>query len=544
MSELTYNPIHDPFFTYYSSQGLQEIPLREVLLGNVQEPPAHPDSALEAFLRYVPSLVLQLLEVELTVDEWQDLIRDGTEAECFADYQERVEAAMEQHSDEFTLRSNQSGFYQHQNLIALAGKKGSGCKKVEGATEGLDGLMIHSASGNNPCHHKRPGLLTKLNWSSALLALMHHNYFCVAGLAGPSNLRGNQAYLCMIEEPNTFKRMIVNTLFPNLIQEYVRDDQWEAWGWEREFSEDPPSWEKPGAIKGKDREDRVSQIGLRRALLYTPRHAFFEVVEQKGVCDLSGLPGDHKVTGYYWSKGERLSQFMNHPGLAWYEDTKKHQRLPQNYNPSIWRSLGSLSMKMFMAQKNREFSAAPVIQQYRACASEFADEGNFTLDLQAYRTDKAKLLSFHHQRVDLPWFADETQEAQFYQVLEQLCATQHEMLNSFRYYGSADKNRARLALLNVDNIHEALVQKWGQRILDQVLAWQQHFLNGTLSPEMLKELQELRKELRDQFEGLCQQDYAIDDVKAQQRLTQQIRKFNGALKKTYESFAQTHSEAA
>ncbi len=536
-----YNPIIHPFYPHKTNEGtIVQAPLKKILLGEVVVDPSHPDPAIQAFLRYIPSLILQVLDAELDEDEWNELTQEGKDASCFQEFQERLSEKLEEMEDFFTLYPDKNGFYQHHEVKtqALSGEKGTGCKVIDGNQDGLDGLLIHAVSGNNHCHHKRPGLLRKICPACALTSLMHHNYFCVAGLAGPANLRGNQAYLCMLGSPvseqneaqssdEPFKRMIRNIFLPDLNSGYA-----ESLGWDKTRDVDLPSWLKPGRKKGKCFEILGMETGLIRATLHTPRHAFFDVEAESGICDLCGLTANQLVKCYYWRQGDKLNDFIGHPTLATYEE--KGQTLPINYNPSIWRSLGALAMKNYQSS-NRHFQAAPLVHQFSdLCRWE---EEEFQLELQAYQTDKAKLLGFHHQIIQLPVFTKQEKDEQqeFYHEIEVFASVMGEMMRSFKYFGSTNKKRERVQIPGIEDKQRELVQSWGEQLLNRIANLRKAQKAEKLPQQLLEQLKHCKKALTDAFDQLCD-SFAWDDASSQRKLCKQKRILFSQLNKQYAEY--------
>lgn len=315
-----YNLLDDPFYPCLDEKGKRlQYSLRQILLGEIpltkvvgRGDPSHPDPAIEAFLRYLPSLVLQVLEVDLNENEWKGLVEHGVvESDFLEDYRKKLQIKMEEKRDFFSLYPDQSGFYQHYEIKKdlLKNKKQIVHKKVMG----MDGLLVHASTGNNHCHHTAPQQFQQMCISCALTSLIHHNYFCTAGLAGPSNLRGNQAYLCMIYREDYFTRMICNTyFFHKSAKDYTMKQ-----GWEPQSSQHLPSWKKKGKSReSKGYEDTPKEMNLLRTILYAPRHAFFELEEGKQPCDFCGVINSISVKEYYWRVGESLKEYYSHPTLA------------------------------------------------------------------------------------------------------------------------------------------------------------------------------------------------------------------------------------
>ncbi len=531
-----YNPIINKFYPRKIEGGsLRQEPLKKILLGEVIADPFHPDPAIQAFLRYVPSLILQVLALDLEEDEWNDLTQAGVEADCYQAFKTRLSTRLEEREDFFTLHPDKNGFYQHHEVKsqALSGEEKTGCKKIEGSEEGMDGLLIHAASGNNHTHSKRPGLLRKICPACALISLIHHDYFCVVGLAGPTNLRGNQAYLCMIGEnaksaDDSFKRMIRNTFFSK------QEETIASLGWDKTSEIDQPSWLKQGRKKKGIFEVSVTEAGLVRAILNTPRHAFFEIEETHGECDLCGLETDQLVTRYYWRKGDKFSGFIGHPTLATY--MKESQTLPQNYNPSVWRGLGTLVLKnssLKNSSSKSESKAAPLVRQFLDFREE-TGETEFQLELQAYQTDKAKLLGFHYQTIELPGFSKEEGDAQidFYQDIEDFVEVMSEMLKLFKAYGSKKRNQVQVP--GVADKQKILSQEWGKELINHIRHLRQEQKDGSLFQTLLKRLQSYKNKLIQEFETLSE-SFALDDCKSQVQLRKQklflSKKLAGQLKK-------------
>ncbi|MGK5094772.1 type I-E CRISPR-associated protein Cse1/CasA [Deltaproteobacteria bacterium TL4] len=537
-----YNPLHDPFYPCKDKDGrLRQVPLRSILLGEIVADPVHPDPALEAFLRYIPSLFLQVLQVELSKEEWNSLTKRGVASKYYPDFKERLSQRLEEKKDFFNLYPDKNGFYQHYDVktVALQGETGSGCKVVSGQEEGLDGLLLHSVSGNNTCHHKRPATLRKICVGCALTGLLHHNNFCTAGLAGHANFRGPQAWLCMIHAPDSFQRMILNTYLSGCLNPDLTENQ----GWLKPSAIDQPSWLRPGQPKDKGFQDLAQDVGLLRAMLYTPRHVFFEIQPQKGICDLCGMTTEKLVERYYWRGfGNRLDKvkdgFVGHPTLATYVD-EKAQRLPQNYKPDIWRNLACLSLKDLERDKNH-FQMAPLVQQFEELR---ADSPNFfyQLELQAYEADQAKLLGFHHQVIQLPFFTQDQKEDQqsFYQALEDLTSAMTEMTGVFRKMGSADKKRSQEQLPHLQDTQDELVQHWGEEILNRVSLFRQAQQQGHLFTLLRDYLKTCQTRLVQAFHELCE-SFGWEDVSAQRKLHLQKQGLEKMLNKIYRNFLDNH----
>lgn len=531
-----YNPIIHQFYPCKTEGGpLRQEPLKNILLGEVIADPFHPDPAIQAFLRYVPSLILQVLAVDLTEDEWNDLTQASVEAGCYQAFKARLSERLAEKEEFFTLHADQNGFYQNHDVKdqVLNGEKGA--KRIKGSAEGLDGLLLHFTSGNNHTHFKRPGLLQKICPPCALISLMHHDYFCVAGLAGPANLRGNQAYLCMIGEAqdNSFKRMIRNTFFPK-----HHEDMTASLGWDKNSETDQPSWLKPGRKQGNEFEVSITEAGLARAMLNTPRHAFFEIEETRGGCDLCGLETDQLVRRYYWRKdGDKFSSFIGHPTLATYEENGK--TLPQNYNPSVWHSLGPLALKTYKSISNksiskRNFKAAPLVEQFSYFREE-TEEREFQLELQAYQTDKAKLLGFHYQTIKLPVFKkdEENEQYEFYREIEHFTVAIKAMLQAFQSCGKADKKRSKVQVPNIENKHNEFVQHWGEWVLNNFCGFPRQ--SEQRLQHFVAQLEAWRRELIDAFDRLCD-SFAWDDVSSQRKLCKQKNNLRHFLNKTLKTY--------
>lgn len=543
-----FNPISDPYFPIQLEDGaIQQVSMKAVLLGNALGPPQHPDPAIQAFFRYIPSLFLQALNIEMEEDEWKDLVLKGTKSDFIEDFRERVEEQLDLMEGFFDMHADQNGFYQHHEAkaIVLSGQKGSKC--VSGEAEGLDGLLTHSVSGNNHTHFKVPSQYQMLCPSCALVTLIHHNNFCVAGLAGPANIRGNQAYLCMVGPPNyskrgrstdddTFKRMVRNTIF----SEVCPSDEMERNGWDVNPKDDAPSWIKAGKPKGKGFEVSAKDVGLLRAVLHTPRNAFFEWKEEAGHCDFCGLAAEKFVHQYYWRIGDKMDLQMGHPALATYEE--KGLRLPLNFSTSIWRSLGALVVKNYQSENNkRSYQPAPLVSQYRDVFGESLSD-NFCLELQCYQTDKAKLEGFHQQTLRLPVLpkAKAQEEMEFYQFMESFTTALAELFRNFRYWGSADTKSSRVQIPHIVDKHDELVQSWGESVVNRITDFRTESQKRTeLAIEMLDSA---RKVLMETFIKLGE-SFAWEDASAQRKLRKQQRQLNKTLGQVCHSFKKSHSES-
>lgn len=546
-----YNPITDPFYPYKTETGITQVPLKSVLLGDVVADPFHPDPAIQAFLKYIPSLILQWLEIPLDSKAWLDLtLEDWKDSRHYVTFRDQVTERLSERQKDFFLHGDRNGFYQHYDVktLALEGNKSAGCKIVEGHQQGLDGLLIHGVSGNNHCHHKPPGLLQKICPSCALVLLMHHNYFCVAGLAGPANIRGNQAYLCLIGEfppseeypdrqDDSFKRMIRNTYFPALNDE----DRIEANGWKKDKDRDQPSWKSPGKKKGKLFEVSIAEAGLLRSVFHTPRHAFFDIETMEDTCDFCGLASTQMIQRYFWRQGDKINQFLGHPTLATYEE--KGKRLPLNYTPSVWKNLGPLVVKQYPSTSGKRFfEPAPLLRQFLKQRIRI-NEVEFQLEIQAYQTDKAKLEGFHEEVVRFPWFVgNEEEEQEFYQEIEHFTSTVTEMLRAFKNCGSIDKKRTKIPVPGITDKHDAYVQEWGHWTLQNLTRFYQAHKQETSTNWFLELLETYQTTLIESFEQLCA-SYAWDNLPAQNKLCKQKRLLANLLKKPINDFKKLYENS-
>lgn len=519
-----YDPVRDPFFPCRSDKQRIRMPMKDILMGERLANPYHPDPALNAFLRYIPSMFLQALDIELDEEQWDDLTENGIESEYISDYREQVETRLAEIGDFFTLYPDQSGFYQHHHV-----------KDPQKLKQDLDFFLIHGTSGHNPVHHRVNASLKQVCVSCALLALMHHNNFCPAGTVGHSNFRGQTCYLCMLHDPDPFKRMLLNTFFPS-----VDDEELRRYGWESPQGEaDQPSWRIPGKPVKNGFEDQEKDVGLKRAVLYTPRHVFFDMQTEKGRCDLCGLESEIRVRQYYWERyGDKLNSngvVIRHPTQAIYKDEKKKDSpfLPVNFNPSIWRNLGSLVVKDFISNNTR-YDPAPLVMQFQNTKAE--DAPFFTLELMAYEASQAKLLNFHHDILTLPCLSQSQDWEGFYMEIQKFTAALTEMLTAFRYYGTEGKKRERAPLQTIGDRHAQLTDRFGQETLNQLMAFRQAYKERTLHRIFGAQLSEYARSLRNEFERLCQTEYPWDDVAAQVKLNRQKRFLAGALKKIAQRF--------
>jgi hypothetical protein len=514
-----YNPNTDGFFPCRINGKITQVPMREILLGRIDENPYHPDPALEAFLRYVPSLFLQVLDLSLDEDECLDLIQAGTESDSFPAYQAQVERNLKQKQDIFQLYPDRNGFFQHYDV-----------REEKLPKTDLDALLIHSASGNNPIHHRAANSLQQICISCALITLIHHNNFCLAGTVGHSNVRGQTCYLCMIHEEDPFKRMILNTCFPSVMDE----DDVERYGWSVPMGDDDqPSWIRIGRKGKKGFEENSNEVGLIRSVLFTPRHAFFDVEKDNGRCDLCGIESDRLVRRYFWRRyGNKIKSedvIVRHPTQSVYHD--KNRIFPHNYNPSIWKNLGSLIVKDFEIQDKR-YDVAPIVQQFKEIT--LGDDPYFTLELMAYQANQAKLLDFHHEFITLPYLNEDLEV--FYRAIEAFTTVVSRMLQTFRYYGTADKKRERIQVTSIEERHLELTERFGRETMNGLHEFRSAFLNKTLGAEMKNKLEEYKRRLRGEFEYACRNEFAWDDIAAQKKLNMQKRKLATSLKNIVAEF--------
>ncbi|MDM8517498.1 type I-E CRISPR-associated protein Cse1/CasA [Desulfobacterales bacterium HSG16] len=500
-----------------------------VLLGRIHYAPYHPDPPINSFLRYLPSLFLQALDPDIAEDEWNDLRKNGVDAESIGAYREKVEALMLKHCDLFQLYPDKNGFYQHHNVVAD--------KKLK---TDLDAMLIHFICGNNPVHSHVNGSLQQICLPCALLALMHHDNFCLAGTLGHSNFRGQTCYLCMIHESDIFKRMVLNTWFRSANE----NDEPGNNGWESPSGEgDNPTWVEIGREVKNGFEDNSEDVGIRRAVLYTPRHAFFDVEHEEGQCDLCGQVSNTLVRRYYWERyGNKLNSqgvTVRHPTQAVYMDSK-NGFLPVNYNPSVWRNLGVLVLKNYESinKKNNaiQFKAAPIVTQFVSITEESVP---FTLELMAFEANQAKLFDFHHDRITLPPFTDDDEMEQFYQRMETFALAVVSMLNAFRSYGTKDKKRQKVQIAAINDRHAEFTQRFGRKILDGITRFREIFdpdEENELFSRMKEMLKSYKNEMLNDFENLCQNEYSWDNIKAQEKLIKQKSGLAGTLSRIINDF--------
>ncbi len=513
-----YNPIHDPFFPCKINGKSVQIPMHKVLLGEIRENPFHPDPSISALLRYIPSLFLQTLSLEINTDEWADLTHKGTDSKYIGSYRDRLNSAIDEMGEFFAMRPDRNGFYQHFDL-----------KKFKEPKTDIDALLLHFVSGNNPMHHRPGHILKQLCASCALTVLIHHNYFCPAGTVGHANVRGQTCYLCMISEDDIFKRMILNTCFPS----FINNNDLMKYGWTDDSEANLPTWIRPGRPDNKGFTDYPKNTGLVRAVLYTPRHAFLEIINEEGQCDLCGIETDKIVRQYYWKRyGHKINAkgvSVRHPTQAVYID--KDMILPLNYNTSIWRNLGCLAVKDFESS-GKNYDVAPVVGQYQNVMA----DGNplFYLELMTYNANQAKLLDFHHSFINLPVLSEKMEE--FYFLIECYTSSFTSMLSSFRYYGTAGKKRERVPLIQINSRHTELTYKSGRETLGSMESFHKFFRENSLEKILEANLEKLRKTLNSEFNILSRNEYAWDDIGAQKKLNAQKRKLAKSLNNTISDF--------
>ncbi|GBC61446.1 hypothetical protein DENIS_2406 [Desulfonema ishimotonii] len=518
-----FNPIYDPFFPCRTNGNTTRVPMREILLGNIRANPSHPDPALNAFLRYVPSEFLQSLNLKLDREEWIDLINNGVESGYMESYRQQVEARLEDMKDVFALHPDKNGFFQHADVRTQKNLKTD-----------LDALLIFGTSGNNPVHHRVNGSLKQLCVPCVLTALMQHNNFCLAGTVGHSNFRGQTCYLCMIHEDDPFRRMLLNTWFPG-----ISDAEPKQYGWDRPAgADDLPTWIRPGKAGKEGVKEGASDVGLRRAVFYTPRHAFFDTEHDTGRCDLCGQTSDKLVRRYYWERyGHKLNTkgvTVRHPTQAVYTD-EKNLTLPVNYNPSVWRNLGALVVKNFNSGKLK-FDPAPLVAQFKGANN---NESFLTLELMAFEANQAKLLNFHHDKLRLPVFAEDSDIRFFYENVERFTSAAAQMLNAFRRCGTADKQRKQIQLASVNDAHGTLTQRFGEETLSSLERFRAVFDpqdENEMVDRMKERLEKFGQEIRGEFEHICQKEYSWDNVKAQKKLAGQKHMLAGVLRKILNEF--------
>jgi hypothetical protein len=514
------SPIHDPFFPVKKFDDRRQIPMKDVLLGHANFPPIHPDPSLEIFLRYVPSIFLQSLGIELDKAEWHDLADKGTDSDHLEAYRHKISDALEKQKTFFEIPESGNGFYQHENA-----RNGA-----EARTD-LDALLVHGTSGNNPMHHRAGHTLDRICASCALLALMHHDNFCTAGTVGHSNFRGQTCYLCMIGETDPFKRMILNTVFPTLLSPRALA----GYGWKGVPPDsDVPTWIRPGTPTKTGFRDLPGEVGPIRAALYTPRHVVLDFEAENGTCDLCGLESDRMVRRYWWERyGDKLDAAhvaVRHPAQAVYRD-EKIGWLPLNYNPSVWRNLGSLVVKEF----KETYDVAPTVRQFTDLKA--GQNPFFTLELMAFAANQAKLLDFHHAVIRLPPASDPDEMAAFYENLEAFARSAAAMLRAFRVYGTEDpKRNSRVPVAAVPDRHDQWTDDFGRDLLSNLEGFWADFRENRLRETLKTRLERLRRELGGTFEALCQDEYAWEDIPAQRKLNGQKRMLWTALKKIAEDF--------